>query len=185
MITWESYLDRIVILQVQFETARKALSMFGNHNEMLEQYAANELDEFRKMIHEGAKQFGLDPQSTWAYHEDATAKYLDSTKKAAISTLTDAGKRLQQYEYILRVTVFESFLKEVHRTILKAVPSLLKHDRQIDLGRLVSKSKDVVVHEEIEREVQTLDRESAKKKAEYFLKRLGINWFDGTIIPIL
>ena len=83
------------------------------------------------------------------------------------------------------MTVFESFLKEVHRTILKAVPSLLKHDRQIDLGRLVSKSKDVVVHEEIEREVQTLDRESAKKKAEYFLKRLGINWFDGTIIPIL
>ena len=65
------------------------------------------------------------------------------------------------------------------------MPSLLKADRQIPLGRLVSKGRDDVVHEEIEREVQALDRESSKKKAEYFVNRLGINWFGGTIVPIL
>jgi hypothetical protein len=41
------------------------------------------------------------------------------------------------------------------------------------------------VNAEIEREVQALDRESTEKKAIYFRKRLGINWFDGTIVPIL
>ncbi len=38
---------------------------------------------------------------------------------------------------------------------------------------------------EIEREVQSLDRETVQKKADYFRKRLRINWFDGTIVPLL
>jgi hypothetical protein len=77
-------------------------------------------------VNSAGSMFVTESVQSWAYNEDATAKYLDLTKQAAIGTLADAGNRLRQYEYILRVAVFESCLKEVHRTILKAVPSLLK-----------------------------------------------------------
>jgi hypothetical protein len=49
----------------------------------------------------------------------------------------------------------------------------------------VSKGSDEIIREEIDREVQTLDRKSTGEKADYFLRRLGIGWFGGTIVPLL
>jgi hypothetical protein len=185
MITWEAYFDRIVGAQVQFDMARKALEGFGQSKEALERYATEDLGHLRELIHAGAKEAGKDPQSTWVHDEDAVTKYLDGAKEYAVRSLIDVKARLRQYEYILRVAIFESFMKDAHRAILTVTPSLLKPDRQVPLGRLVAEGQEDVIREEIEREVQILDRKSTKEKAEYFLYRLGIGWFDGTIVPIL
>jgi hypothetical protein len=185
IITWDAYFDRIVGLRVQFDMARKALEGFEQSKDALERYATEDLGHLRELIHEGAKEAGKDPHSTWVHDEDAVAKYLDAAKEGAVRSLVNVRARLRQYEYILRVTIFESFMKDTHRAILTAAPSLLKPDRQVPLGKLVSKGLEDIVGEEIEREVQILDRKSTKEKAEYFLERLGIGWFDGTIVPIL
>jgi hypothetical protein len=62
---------------------------------------------------------------------------------------------------------------------------LLKHDRLIDLGRLVAQGRDAIIDVEIEREIQIFDRKDTKEKDIYFRNRLGINWFDGTAEPLL
>ncbi|MGB9074711.1 MAG: hypothetical protein WCC22_18890 [Terriglobales bacterium] len=185
MITWEAYFNRLAGLHLQFETARRALQIFGENRETVERHASEQLEELREMIRAAAKNKGKDPQSTWVYNEGAVAKYLHGTKENLIRTMIDVSGRLQQYEYILHVTVFESFMKDVHRAILASTPSLLRADRPVRLGKLVSKGRDEVVREEIEREVQQLDRKSTDEKAHYFLNRLGISWFDGNIVPIL
>ena len=83
------------------------------------------------------------------------------------------------------MAIFEGFLKDLHREILKIRPDLLREERTIPLGKLVSQGADSVIAEEIEREVQTLDRQSVEKKADYFRDRLGISWFGHTIVPIM
>jgi hypothetical protein len=185
MVTWEAYFDRIIGVQVQLNMARKALDGFAQSEEAVDRYATEELRGLRELIHEGAEKAGKDPQSTWVYDEDAIAKYLDSAKEGAVSSLVNVKERLKQYEYILQVAILESFLKDIHRAVLTADVSLLKADRQVPLGKLVSKGSDEIIREEIDREVQTLDRKSTEEKADYFLRRLGIGWFGGTIVPIL
>jgi hypothetical protein len=185
MITWEAYFDRIIGVQVQLNMARKALDGFAQSQEAVDRYATEELGGLRELIHEGAEKAGKDPQSTWVYDEEAVAKYLDSAKEGAVRSLVNVKARLRQYEYILQVAILESFLKDIHRAALTADVSLLKPDRQVPLGKLVSKGSDEIIREEIDREVQILDRKSTEEKADYFLRRLGIGWFGGTIVPIL
>lgn len=83
------------------------------------------------------------------------------------------------------MTIFESLMKDIHRAILEDQPTLLREDRQVPLGKLLAKGQDEVLREEIEREVQMLDRKSVEDKADYFFRRLGINWFGGAIVPFL
>lgn len=185
MITWEAYFNRITELHLQFKTARRALQRFRESSEAVRQYAEGELQEIRKLVDEGARSQHVDPQSTWPYNSESAAKYLDAATDSALRTLGDFEGRLQQYEFILRVTIFEGLMKDIHREILASYPGLLKEDRQVPLGKLVANGIDDVLREEIDREVQILDRKSTAEKAEYFVKRLGISWFDGTIVPIL
>jgi hypothetical protein len=185
MITWEAYFNRIVGLRLQFKIALTALKGFKESPEALRRYAEEELEGIRALVDKGAKSQHIEPQSTWPYNNESAAKYLDSAKESALRTLGDVEGRLRQYEFILRVTIFEGFMKDIHRAILTSAPTLLKDDRQIPLGKLVVKGFDEILQEEVEREVQILDRKSTIDKAEYFLKRLGISWFDGTMIPIL
>ena len=172
-------------VHLQFETARKALEGFEQNRETVERYAAGQLRELKAIIEAAAKRQGQDPNSTWIHDEERVAKYLHGTKENLVRTMVDVSGRLKQYEYLLHVTLFESFMKDIHRAILSSVPSLLREDREIPLGKLVAKGQEEVVREEIEREVQQLDRKSTKEKADYFLKRLGITWFDGHMAVIL
>jgi len=185
MLTWDSYFDRIVSLHLQFKTALRAFDGFKESEQAMRRYAESELEDVRKLVAEGAQRENIDPQSTWPYDKEAAAKYLDGTKERALETLKNLGERLQQYEFILRVAMFEGFMKDMHRAILSSRPVLLRPDRQIPFGKLISKGFDSVLQEEIEREIQILDRKSVAEKADYFLKRLGISWFEGSIVPML
>ncbi len=185
MISWETYFERIVKLRIQFDLARKALDGFTGSQEALDRYANEEFEGARKLILEAAKKEGTDEKETWANDKNRVQRYLELSKSHALSGMGDVKIRLSQNEYILQAAIFESFMKSVHREILRAAPTLLRSDRNIDLGRLVSQGQETLVREEIEREVQSLDRQSVEKKAEYFRDRLNIDWFGGKIVPLL
>jgi len=106
MLDWETYFDRIVSLHVQFRTALRAFDGFRESDEAMRRFAEAELEETRKMVDEAAKREQVDPQSTWPYDKEAAAEYLEGSKERALKTLTHLGARLQQYEFILRVTIF-------------------------------------------------------------------------------
>src|SRR5437667_12803366 len=92
-----------------------------------------------------------------------------------------ADNRISQYELILRVTFFKDEMRDIHRHNLIADPTLLKADRKIDLGRIVSTDHDQLIEEEIEAEDHSLDRQSVQSRAEYFKEQLKIKWATGTV----
>jgi hypothetical protein len=55
----------------------------------------------------------------------------------------------------------------------------------VPIGRVIGTGWENVLLEEIEREVQSLDRKSVEDRAKYFRKTLNIDWFGGTIVPLL
>lgn len=186
MITWESYFERIVKLKTQFDLAGTAIDGWGHSQEALNRYATEELEDLRTTFRRAAQQTGEEAEKTWVFADsDRVNEYLNHVRTAVPQKLPDVKARLVQNEYLLHVAIFESFMKSVHREILRAAPKLLPPNRMVELGKLVSQGQDAVLSMEIEREVQSLDRQTTQKKAEYFRDRLGIDWFGGAIVPLL
>jgi len=184
VIDGQSYFERLAGISAQFDLTLRAIKGFRGSNEAVREYLADDLASLRGFLTEGAKETGFDFAAHWVFSEDGSAKYLDGVKAALPAQLETVLNRLRQNHLILLVTCLEAALKEIHRAILKKEPRLLKADRQIPLGRLTSQPLSEIIDEEIEREVQSLDRKSIADRAEYFDKRLNVSWFDGTIVPL-
>ena len=185
MLDWEQYFDRLVGLKIEFELAKKALEDWSGNPEMIRKHAEEDFASLREMISKSLTERSVDEKSHWISNANSVASYLETAQKQATKGATEFKSRLSQNEFLLQVAIFEGFLKDLHREILKIRPDLLREDRTVPLGKLVSQGADSIVAEEIEREVQALDRQSVEKKADYFRDRLGINWFDHTIVPIM
>lgn len=184
MIDGQSYFDRLAGINAQFDLTLRAINGFKGSNEAVSEYLADDLASLRGFLTEGAKETGFDPAGHWAFSDDGSAKYLDGVKASLPVQLETVLNRIRQNHLILLVTCLEAALKDIHRAVLKKDPRLLKADRQIPLGKLTSQPLSEIVDEEIEREVQSLDRKSVRDRAEYFDKRLNVSWFDGTIVPL-
>lgn len=183
MVSWDDFFERIAQLRTQFRLAETAIQGWGQSQEMLEKFAQNSLVELRDMIRERTE--SNDSGKGWIFTDEARINdYLQSVQVATSQKITEVKERLRQYEYILLVTLFENFLKTVHRKILETNRELLKPDRKIELGRLVIEGEEDILAKEVEREVRSLDRETIQKRADYFRHRLKIDWtFSGRIIP--
>lgn len=93
---------------------------------------------------------------------------------------------MNQNQLIMQVTLFESFMKDIHREILSRNPKLLNPKRQVPIARIFATGLDAVLEEEVEREVISLDRKSIKDRCDYFKNRLLVDWsFDGTVYPLI
>lgn len=185
MIDGQDYIYRLTDIHMQFDLAMRAIEGFHGSNEAVQKYVSNEIQSLREILGNSSKERGLDISDHWAFSEDGSKKYVDSIKENLSTRLDKIVNRLRQNNLILMVTIMESFLKEIHREILRQNPKILKADRQIPLGKLLSQTSQEIIDEEIEREVHSLDRKSVKQRAEYFDERLNISWFDGTIIPLV
>jgi hypothetical protein len=118
------------------------------------------------------------------------AAHFDSHLADSLEDIGDqmksVGRRLRQNELLLRVAVFETFMRDVHRAVLREAPTLLRADRDVKLGRLLSQGVDAIVTDEIDREVAAVERKGVAETSQYFRERLKIDWsFDGTVLPLL
>lgn len=168
------------MLHTEFRLARQATEGWAHSQEALDQYARDELGDLRNIFREAGR------QQAWVFtDEKRIEEYLEHVRSQAPQRVDEVQRRFAQHRYILHVSIFENFLKAIHREILRATPALLRSDRNVELGRLVAKGQDTVIAEEIEREVDSLDRQTAEKKSRYFEQKLGISWFDGKAAPVL
>jgi hypothetical protein len=88
-------------------------------------------------------------------------------------------------ELVLRVALFEGFLKEIHRHALLAKPQLLGHvkpDRTVSLKDLFRGGFERTKAEEISRQVREADRLRTKERAKFFDNRLQLKWGDDACI---
>lgn len=185
MISGKEYSARIASIYMQFELSKKAITIFAESQNLIDAYLKLENDAFRSMMAE------LSKKHTLLQHIDANAfecrlkAIEDAMRQQLPHTLQEAINRINQNEYILLVAVFESFMKDIHRGVLKHKPILLRADRSIPIGRLLSSGAERVVQEEIEREVGSLDRKKCEEKAEYFESHLGLPWPKEPLLNII
>jgi|SRR5271170_1906779 len=86
---------------------------------------------------------------------------------------------LNSSELIIRIALFETFLKEIHRQTLLAKPQLLcliKPNRQIALKEIFHGGFERFKMAEIDRQVREGDRLTTKDKAKFFQRRLKLPW---------
>jgi hypothetical protein len=178
-LNWENYFERTISIRMQFELASKVFSTFKKTPEALKKYSDGELRHLREILQEHFDKSGKSPTEHWAFSEEGVRKYLNEVQSNVQEQLVNFENSIKQSELILRVSLFEIFMKEIHRHILKQKPTLLKADKQIPLGRALSLGFEKVINEEIEKEVHSLD------KAKYFKEKLGIDWFEGKAVPLL
>ena len=89
---------------------------------------------------------------------------------------------LNSNELIIRVALFEAFLKEIHRHVLRAKPRLLslcKPNRPIPLKEIFREGFERFTAGEIDRQVREADRLNTKDKAKFFQRRLKPPWEKG------
>jgi hypothetical protein len=186
MITWDSYFQRVSALHMEFRLAGEAIHKWAHSQEALDHYAHDQLEDLRGIFREASKGKGDQKEEGWVFADEKRInEYLEAVRKEAPRKVEEVAHRLLQHEYILHVSIFETFLKSIHREILRANPTLLRADRTIELGRLVAQGQETILAAEIEREISALDREAVDKKYKYFRDKLGINWFDGKATPLL
>lgn len=92
---------------------------------------------------------------------------------------------LNQSELLLLVAAFETFMKEIHRSLLAAAPEKVfgnpKSDRTVLLRDVFKPGFRFLEQSEfmrglIEQEIRRVDRESLEIRADYFKKKFGIDW---------
>lgn len=103
--------------------------------------------------------------------EDNVEMYLSR----ASATLEESYNAIKQNAIILHIANFESFLKYIHKHILRNNTQLLKTDRQIPLGKILYSGISALIEEEIEREAESLDRKNLLEKIKYFTDKMGIS----------
>ena len=186
MITWETYFERVSTLSMEFRLAGEAIQGWAHSQEALDRYAQDQLEDLRGIFRKATKGEGEQKEEGWVFADEKRINaYLEAVRKEAPRKVQDIARRLVQHEYILHVSIFESFLKNLHREILRSTPTLLRADRSIELGKLLAHGQEAILAAEIEREVQGLDRKNAEEKCKYFTDKLGVNWFDGKVTPLL
>lgn len=170
------FLNRFWSIRSQSDLALKAIDSFKNNVPAISAYFKEETGKFIKIFMDGMKASGDNPNEKKDLIKRSTRQYIELTANKLPGQLNKIYNRIRQNEVLLELSLFEIFLKDLHRKILAVNPVLLKANRKVDLGYLIAHGKDKVLQDEIEREIQELDRKSWKVRAEYFRDTLGIDW---------
>jgi hypothetical protein len=92
---------------------------------------------------------------------------------------------LNTSELVLRVALFEAFLKEIHRHALLDKRKLLargKRNRSVSLKELFGAGYARFCYKEVQRQVREVDRLSTRERAKFFQDRLSLRWGDDVTV---
>lgn len=86
-------------------------------------------------------------------------------------------------ELLIRIAHFEAFMKDIHTEVLCAKPALLakiRPSREVKYEHIFTESPTfkAILDQQIQREVEEVDRLSFQKRAEYFDKQLNLPMAD-------
>ena len=125
-------------------------------------------------------EIGRSPSEMKDLHRKKMSKDLPVTR--TLKWAEDKGHALlglNSSELIIRIALFETFLKEIHRQALLDKPQLLclvKPNRQIPLKEIFRGGYERFKLAEIDRQVRAADRRTTKDKAKFFQRRLKLLW---------
>lgn len=138
MISWKAYFDRFISIFMQFDLARKAISGFSVTPEATALYADKEVKTLTDIMKKHSSDGGEDISESWINNASKVKDYFDHMISDVPNRLTEVDNRINQTELLIRMAVLESFMKDLHREILKIEPTLLNATKKIPLGRAIS-----------------------------------------------
>lgn len=165
MVNGNEYLQRITSVFSQFQLARRAIDGFLKSEEAVVRFLHEELEKLGHRLVQGAEKHNVTLEGDSSFASNRFRMDLSATRAELPKRLEEVEQRLRQNEVILLIALFENEMKEIHREILGQNPQLLKPDRQVPLGKLVSEGTKIVIESEIDREVQSLDRKSVEERS--------------------
>ena len=185
MVNGDEYLQRITSVFSQFQLARRAIDGFLKSDEAVVRFLHEELEKLGQRLVQGAEKHNVALEGDSSFASDRFRMDLSIARAELPKRLEEVEQRLRQNEVILLIALFENEMKEIHREMLRQNPQLLKPDRQVSLGKLVSQGTKNVIESEIDRDVQSLDRKSVEERAHYFQNHLNLDWFNGKVTPLV
>jgi hypothetical protein len=113
-------------------------------------------------------------------------KFAPRNRRRYEETIEDG---LNASELLIRVALFEAFMKEIHAVILRAKPSLLgkiRPQREVKYENLFTEQSSYaqILNQEIIREVEEVDRKKFFDKPEYFDKTRAYYFAHHLKIPL-
>jgi len=174
-------ISRINSIDSQYQIALSAFDLYQKKEEtsltnMLEKRKAVFLDYLEKLKKKKAEKnetFDEEAFKKQNYEFSGFHKHFLSYPKRQAEQLKNS---MRQNSLIFILSTFEIFLNDLVRHILIHQPILIKSDRKIEIGRLVSLGTDALIKEEVERQVYALDRKSIKDRSIYFQDHLKLPW---------
>ena len=178
MINPDAFLRRIGEIAAQRNLAEHALESLLMNAEAIDDFASTQIEMIQEALLKGKKLVSFDVKQSWPF----SAKGIESFKSGSKSTLPlqvdNLRNRLRQNQLILYHAVTESFLKDIHREILRQDPSLLKPERKIEFQEVLNREKAEIIQGEIESAVVSLDREKPRKRINKLVEMLDIDWIE-------
>lgn len=110
-------------LFTEYDLTRKAISGFQDTPGAAKKYAQDEVENLKKDLIEHAKKAELDLNNSWILNDKKIQSFIEFYLNSLPDRLGEVKNRINQNELIMRVTLFEVFMKDVHREILKQKPS--------------------------------------------------------------
>ena len=167
-------ISRLNSIDSQYKIALSAFDLYGKEeeasrsdifSEYLEKIKTEKADKNEKFDEAAFK-------NEYGVIFDLHKRYLSYPKQ-----LTEQLKNsIRQNSLIVTLSTFEIFLNDLLRHILSNMPILIKSDRKIEIGRLITLGTDTVIMEEVEKQVYALDRKSVFDRANYFQSHLKLSW---------
>ena len=192
MIKIASYNGRLELIDVEFRFIRRAMDSFSAKKKHaffsdLSREQTSRLDANLKKI----------PQDVMTPEEvqDLSAFALRRTRKKF------APRNRQPYtetvqdgtnasELLIRVALFEAFMKDIHTEVLRAKPALLakiRPGREVKYEHIFTERPtfNAILHQQVTREVEEVDRLSFQRRADYFAKQLNLPLADEETIEFV
>jgi hypothetical protein len=167
---WDKKDDHNFQYLVIAEAVNRFFATPGAAIQFIEKLGHEELAEDRQMFADTGDP--ISPETEKAFFEFYTAR----RKKSIHQHQEIIENAVRQNELLILISLFEGFLKDVHRSILVTYPRMLsktRPKRPVDLGRIWGQGINTFIEEEATKEVKEVDHQSLQDKLLYFNDKLG------------
>lgn len=185
MIKISSYDNRLELIEIEFRFLKFAVTALpaSKNRKFFADFSReqlNRLDAGLKKLPPGVMEPGEIEELKTHAQKRARKKFAPRNRQVYSETIQDGTNAS---ELLVRVALFEAFMKDIHIEVLRATPALLakiRPEQQVKYKHIFTDtpSFQAILNQQILREIDEVDRLPFLKRAEYFEKQLNLPMAD-------
>ena len=186
MIKISTYYDRLELIEIEFRFLRFATSSLNLKPTKKRKFFS---DISRERLNRSDAMFknfppGLTPDEVEElksrHQKNILKKFAPRNQQVFSETIQDGTNA---FELLIRIALFESFMKDIHAEVLRASPALLgkiRPEQQVKYKDIFTSTQSfqAILNQQILRELDEVDRLPFHWRAKYFDKQLNLQMAD-------